>query len=518
MKKRLNTSASIFSKIIENNGMYVDKTAFLYELLQQNPGQYFLSRPRRFGKTLTLSTLKSIFEGEKELFKGLYIYDKPYDWKKYPIIRLAFNSMSSSTLEAINEKVIFSLERIADDENIILKPKNSVSKFNELIYQLYKKHNSQVVVLIDEYDKPILDNILQNLEVEKIRGFLKKFYGTIKAQEEYIRFAFLTGVSKFTHVSVFSDLNNLTDLTMIPKFAEICGFTQQEVEHYFKEWIEDNHKQLGMTKEEYLLKLKRTYDGIRFSEKPTTLYNPVSLTKSMEYCSFDHYWFETGTPTFLLKLLKEKDYNIIQFEKLETRPEVFSTYEIDKLRVEPLLFQTGYLTIKDYDEKDDVYILSYPNMEVKSSFLSYLSEYFTPVDQINFAPFLIKLRKGFENNDFETIFEILNSFYAKIENSIKIKQEKYYQTIFYLLFMFLGFRIKVEQNTNKGRMDAVVETENYVYIFEFKLNKTALEALKQIKEKEYFQRYKDTKKELYLIGVSFNTNTGEIKEKEIEKI
>ncbi len=420
MRKHLSTSIYTFRDIINENCMYIDKTADIWKLVSKPKGQFFLSRPRRFGKSLTLSTLEAIFLGKKELFIDLYIYDQPYEWKSYPIIRLALNKLSSDSAKELDTNFCFELKNIANQYNLQLETGSSSQQFKELITKLYKQ-SGLVVILIDEYDKPILDNILENAEVANIRALLKRFYGIIKASEEYIRFTFITGVSKFTQVSIFSDLNNLTDISMLDDFATLCGFTREECELYFEQWIDENAVKNEMTRDTYLLKLKKNYNGFRFSQKGTFVYNPVSYTNAMEYGDFKHYWFETGTPTFLLKILREKNYDIPEFENLILKSSVFSSYEIESLQLEALLYQTGYLTIKDYDKESDLYTLSYPNEEVRQSFLERLTSYFTPVG-IEKAPALIEeLRNAMLANDMDEIFEILQLFYAKIDNSIKIK-------------------------------------------------------------------------------------------------
>ncbi len=514
MRKELNTSKYNFKSIIEKNCMYVDKTENLYRLVSKSDGQFFLSRPRRFGKSLTLSTLESFFSGNKELFKGLYIYDKnDIEWRKYSIIKLAFNGMSSSTEEELNINLCRTLDKFAKRADIeIVKDEIASLKFKDLIEELAYK-NGQVVILIDEYDKPILDNILNTDEVYKIRTFLKKFYGIIKAMEEHLRFTFITGVSKFTQVSVFSDLNNLDDITMDQRYSTICGFTQEECEKYFAEWIDENAIKNNMSKFDYLNKLRIMYNGIRFSKKAITLYNPVSFTKTMDQGNFDYYWFATGTPTFLLRLLKKMNYDITTFEGLKLKASMFSSYEIENISAEALLYQTGYLTIKDYNESNDVYMLSYPNNEVKTAFIEYLTAYFTPVENNQIPTLLDYLVEGLTENDLEKVFnKVLKVFYAKIEYDIKLKHEKYYQTIFYIIFMMLGVRVKTEVKTNDGRMDAVVKTDTHIYIFEFKLDKSTQEALNQIKEKEYFNKYLLDKRTLVLVGVNFDSLTGEISE------
>ncbi len=516
MRKELTTSKYNFKSIIKNNCMYVDKTEDIYRLVSKTDGQFFLSRPRRFGKSLTLSSLESFFLGEKELFKGLFIYDKKnLEWKKYPIIKLAFNGLQASTVEDLEENLSIEMNTIGRRYGIKLETKKSYQRFKELIEEL-SWNGEKVVILIDEYDKPLLDNILNLKEVTKIKAFLKSFYGIIKAMEEHLRFTFITGVSKFTQVSVFSDLNNLDDITMDQRYAEICGFTQEECEKYFAEWIDENAVKNKMKRTDYLEKLRVLYNGIRFSKKEVTLYNPVSFTKAMDHGGFDYYWFETGTPTFLLKLLQQKDYEVIKLNELELNSRVFSSYEIEKIKIEPLLYQTGYLTVKDYNEETDIFTLSYPNKEVKTAFIEYLTDYFTPVDRADLPTLLEHLVDGLVKNDLEKVFnKVLKVFYAKIDYDIKLKFEKYYQTIFYILFMMLGVRIKTEVKTNDGRMDVVIKTKTHIYIFEFKLDKTTKEAIEQIKEKEYYNRYLLDSRKLVLVGVNFNSKTGEIANWEI---
>jgi len=322
----------------------------------------------------------------------------------------------------------------------------------------------------------------------------------------------MTGVSKFTQVSVFSDLNNLTDLTMDKKFASICGFTQEECEHYFDEWIVENAEELEMTKSAYLAKIKEQYNGIRFSEKPLSLYNPVSFTKAMMNCDFKNYWFETGTPTFLLKLLKQNDYDIPNLEGLKAKSNIFSSYEIDNLDVVALLFQTGYLTIKDYDIDRELYTLSYPNNEVKYAFLDKLVCYYSKMPSSKTSMLLETLYDSLYENNMEDFFDALKVYYANIDYDLKDKTEQCYQLIFYLIFSNLRYKINTEVKTNKGRMDAVVETPNFIYIIEFKLDKSADFAIEQIKEKEYYQKYLLNEKKLILLGVNFDSKTGQIKD------
>lgn len=413
MKKRLSTTISTFRTLIREQCMYVDKTREIYTLVSQPHGQFFLSRPRRFGKSLTLSTLDAIFQGDRALFKGLYIDDQPYDWQPYPIIRLVLNACPASTVVELDRKLCMILAAIAEDYGIEITGSGAVEHFHALIRKLCRQHGP-VVILIDEYDKPILDNILSREEVLPIRTFLKQFYGLIKALEDNIRFSLITGVSKFTQVSLFSDLNHLDDITMMPEYATLCGFTQEECEVYFAEWIDENATKNGLSREAYLDTLRRVYNGLRFTKQPVTVYNPVSFTKAMERGDFGHYWFETGTPSFLLELLQQQHNNlsdaqqgwrIPELDGIRLMSDAFSSYEVERLRVEPLLFQTGYLTITDYDPHTQLYTLGYPNDEVRFAFIKRLSEYFTPVPEARVPTLLDQLVHALHNHDLDGVFK-----------------------------------------------------------------------------------------------------------------
>jgi len=510
MEKHLTTSVYTFKNIIESNYLYVDKTRYLYDLVKNPFGIYFLSRPRRFGKSLTLSTLESIFSAEKELFKGLYLYDKPYDWKKYPIIHLSLNKMKVKTVDELEENLSIFIENIADENNIELKHKRSYQKFSELILKLSKI--GKVVILIDEYDKPILDNVDNIKERDDIKDTLRGFYSMIKANDKYLRFVFLTGVSKFSKVSIFSELNNLDDLTMNKKFSTFLGFTKEEVDKYFGTYIKKIAKEQDKNYLELMELLRKTYNGYRFTKLNEAVYNPVSITKYVQNEDIEHYWFETGTPTFLLKLMKKNDYNLMNLEELKLNAASFSSYEIDNLRAEPLLFQTGYLTIKDYNVEDDQYTLSYPNLEVKTAFLEHLTDYYTPVRKELAPNYIIELKNAVRDNKIDEFMKILKVFFANIDYDLQLKYEKYYQTIFYLVFTLIGFRISAEVKTNDGRIDAVIETNTHIYIFEFKLFDTAKNAMKQIEDKKYYEKYLLNKKQIVLIGAGFDTNTNNLKD------
>ncbi len=515
MEKFLTTSVYTFKSIIESNYLYVDKTKYLYDLVKNPQGIYFLSRPRRFGKSMSISTLESIFLGEKELFKGLYIYKQPFKWKKHPVIHLSLNKLKVFTGDELEKKLSYLVRSIAKQYKIAFESNDSASMFDELIMKL--SEIDKVVILIDEYDKPILDNVDNKEEITNIKEILKGFYSQIKANDRYLRFVFLTGVSKFSRVSIFSDLNNLDDISMYDDFGSAYGFTQKEVDDYFGDEMKKIAKKMSLSYEDLKEKIRLNYNGYRFCDDNIKVYNHVSIKNFVMQVKFKQLWFETGTPKFLLKLLKKNDYDIINLEALKLNAASFSTYEIENLRPEPILFQTGYLTIKDYNEEDNQYTLSYPNLEVKTAFLEHLTDYFTPVRKELAPNYIVELKNAVRDNKIDKFMKILKVFFANIDYDLQLKYEKYYQTIFYLVFTLIGFRIKAEVKTNDGRIDAVIETNTHTYIFEFKLFDTSKNAMKQIEDKKYYEKYLLNKKQIVLIGVGFDAETNNLKEDYIVK-
>ncbi|MBI4770238.1 MAG: ATP-binding protein [Chloroflexi bacterium] len=490
-----------FRKIIEGGYLYVDKTRYIYELIRHPFGVYFLSRPRRFGKSLLISTLDEIFQGNRDLFEGLWLYDSPYQWEQHPVIRIDFSENPVKNAVELKETLTRITQDIAHRHQITLRKGPPHLHFADLIRELAQQN--QVVVLIDEYDKPILDNIENTEEAQRIRDVLKGFYGVIKALDAHIRFVLLTGVSKFSRVGVFSDLNNLNDLTMDNQYAAMLGITQEEVETNFPDYLHAFAETQGTTSKALRAQIQAWYDGFCFSRRCEPVYNPFSLLLLFQKREFQNYWFESGTPTFLIKLLKTRGYDLQQLEDLQVPELAFSTYEIESLEIVPLLFQTGYLTIKDYEDRFQTYTLSYPNYEVKRAFMAYLLNAYGEVELAFAGSALKQLAQALLDTAWGRFFQALNTFLANIPYDLQIKQEKYYQTIFYLIFKLIGLEINAEVHTNQGRIDAVIETEAAVYLFEFKLDGSAAEALQQIKEREYFARYQLTEKTLHLLGVSF---------------
>ena len=515
--KNLTSSVYNFEKLRNEGYLYVDKTEFIWKLINPAGESYFLSRPRRFGKSLTLSTLKAVFEGKKELFKGLALYDKPYDWKPYPIIHLDMANCDIQTPEELKKYLLDTLENIAVSFNLQLRGETLTGRFENLIMDIARR--GQVVILLDEYDKPILNNIA-NPCVKDILQVLKGFYSNIKKAERSLRFAFITGVSKFCHVSLFSDLNNLTDITMDAKYATLLGYTQEELETYFADRIELASKQLGLPKEELLPEIKAWYDGYRFEENAATVYNPVSLAKFFESGGkFNNYWFSTGTPSFLIELVRKTRFD---FDNILSKPVssmAFNAFEVDKLDPLTLLLQTGYLTIKSMVRKFNMpwYWLDFPNREVSFSFnTALLNAYSHKTDNFVVA-FCEELADAMDNGNVKQLRKVLESFFAGISYEIHHKDESNFQNIFFSIFRLLGYYISAESHTNDGRIDAVAETEKFVFIFEFKLDNDDT-ALSQIRDKEYYKKYELSQKKIFLNGVTFSTEKGQIIDWQTEEV
>lgn len=516
MLKPLPVGIQTFKDIIEGGFLYVDKTLHIYELIRYPKGYFFLSRPRRFGKSVTISTLAAIFSGNRELFKGLWLYDSDYDWQSYPIIRIDFSRLQARTVDELEQNLKRFLQRLAKEQGITLGDHGLPGLFDELIYELSSR--GKVVVLIDEYDKPIIDNINNVEEAIRMRDLLKSFYSVIKASDEYIRFALLTGISRFSRVGIFSGLNNLRDISLSDGFASIVGITQAELEDNFSDYLSDCAEQLALSVPELLVEIRHWYNGFRFSGTGESVYNPFSVLFFFSDKRFSNYWFESGTPSFLIKLIRAKEYDIEQVNQLQIGESAFSSYEIDNLQITPLLLQTGYLTIQSYDPETRLYTLNYPNYEVEDSFLTHLLGSFSRVETGSTTDYLWQLITALRANKLDEFFQILKVFFAQVDYTLQIKQEKYYQTIFYLIFKLIGLRIQAEVSTDKGRIDAVIELESAIYLFEFKLDGNAQIALEQIKQKEYFVRYLHQGKTIHLVGVNFDMHSHQVSEWLVESL
>ncbi|MDR1120638.1 MAG: ATP-binding protein [Dysgonamonadaceae bacterium] len=505
-----------FEKLRTGNYVYVDKTQYVYELGRKDR-PYFLGRPRRFGKSLFISTLKVYFEGKKELFEGLAITELEKDWIQYPVIYLDFNKSASNDVETMNAMLDFILRNHEERWAIEQKSDSLSVRFSNLIDKAHDKFKQKVVVLIDEYDKPLI-NTMDKPEInEQIREILKGFYGVLKGADAHLRFVFLTGVTKFSKVSIFSDLNQLIDISMDKRFSGICGITQAELEENFVPEITELSETYKTSYEETLAALKKRYNGYHFSENLEGVYNPFSLLNTFNSQTYRYYWFATGTPTFLAKALRNQNYDICKFDNdVRIVANLVMDYRFENQNLVPLLYQSGYLTIKSYEQDEDSYVLGFPNEEVKYGFLNELLPAFvlTPIETGKFS--VIYFLRQLKSADIEGFMTSLKAFFADIPyDDIKLehRDEQYYQHVFYLLFTLMGQFVQTEVKSSKGRADAIVKTANSIYVFEFKMDDsaTAEDALAQINSKDYAIPYFADHRNLVKVGVEFSQKEKGIK-------
>ena len=501
-----------FESLRKDGYLYVDKTRYIYELVH-NGKPYFLSRPRRFGKSLLLSTMRAYFEGKRELFEGLEIEalesDNPDAWQPYPVFYFDFNKKNfqrETALEEVLDDHLRGWESIYGDE---YSDRPLEARFQHLIVKSVEQTGCNAVVLVDEYDKPLLETITDGSLEEHNKAVFKGFFSTLKSYDHYLKFVFLTGVTKFSKVSIFSDLNQLKDISLNKDCAGICGITEKEMKSCFMPEIERMAQSNGMTVEGCLDGLRRQYDGYHFHPDSEGMYNPFSLVNALANKEFGAYWFSTGTPTFLLKKLKQINFDAKQFTggELYADGSVLTDYRADNPDPIPLFYQTGYLTIKSYDKEFMSYGLGYPNDEVKYGFLKSLApSYLHSEDEpgaLDIRSFVRDIRSG--NTD--GIKDRFMALFARLPYTTDEKPvEQNFQNVIYIVFMLLGRYVSTEIHSAKGRADCIVETDDYVYIFEFKRDGTAEEALSQIEDKGYTKPYAADKRKLYRIGVNFDSN------------
>ncbi len=524
--KRLPVGEPIFRKIIEGGFLYVDKTEWIYRLLQGG-GYYFFPRPRRFGKSLLTSTLKELFLGSKELFKGLWIYDR-YDFKPHPVIVISLNDLDfhRKTLEM---SLCDRLDEVAGENKLSLSSKTAKDKFSELIKELGRE--TPVAVLIDEYDKPItdfMDNLPQAIEN---RETLRNFYGVLKGLEvtPYLRLLFITGISKFSKVSLFSELNQLLDLTLDEGFAAMVGITQAELEHYFADRIEEMQTHTGLSRQDLLEKIRFWYNGYSWDGK-TLLYNPFSILNFFSSKAFRNFWFASGTPSMLIKVLKTRWEMLEELEEKSVNESFFDKYDIENIDIYSLMFQTGYLTIREVHHfpDDTWYTLGYPNNEVRNAFNQSLLEAFVNLPPSSTQNIIFKLQKALFEGKPEDFVPNLKPIFADLSYEMHPKDqgdpeklfarwEGYFQSITVLIVKFLGVNVQSEVSKSKGRIDAVFETPKFIYIIEFKLDGTAEQAMNQIKDKDYPASFLTKGKKVFLIGIAFDSKERNVKQWLVEE-
>ena len=498
-----------FENIREDGFLYMDKTALVYDLVKGGK-YYFLSRPRRFGKSLLISTLEAYFQGKRELFKGLAIDHLEQEWNQYPILHLDLNARDYSQPGSLHAELNKHLEIWEAEYGGGYSDRAPEERFQHVITNAFKKTGKKVVILVDEYDKPLLQVADDKAPQDQYRKTLKAFYGVEKTMDRYIQFGFFTGVTKFSKVSVFSDLNNLTDITMDRRYVELCGITEREIRQTLDAEVGELALANGLSKEACYDKLKENYDGYHFEHNTAGIYNPFSLLHVMDAKAFKDYWFETGTPTILVEALKQSGYNLNDLTREEVTADLLGSLDNIDMNPIPLLYQSGYLTIKDYDPEFGTYLLSFPNREVERGFTRFLIPYYSNLKanqgQLFVANFVKELRAG----KTDAFMLRLESLFAQGDYQIAGDAELYFQNACWVIFRMIGFYTEVERHTTDGRMDMVIQTSDYIYIFEFKLDKSADEALQQIEDRQYAKPFEHDGRTIYKIGINFSSRTRRI--------
>ena len=495
-----------FESLRQDGFVYVDKTRIIHDIVSDGR-YYFLSRPRRFGKSLLISTLKAYFEGRKDLFQGLAMEQLEQEWRVHPVLRLDLNTEKYDALDSVDKKLdrefkVWENLYGADPAETTLP-----MRFEGIIQRAYEKTGERVVILVDEYDKPLLQAISNKSLQDEYRATLKAVYGALKSMDGCIRFALLTGVTKFSKVSVFSDLNNLNDISMDHRYTEICGISEKELHQYFQEDIQKMAGKDGVTYEDMSERLRQNYDGYHFAPNTVGMYNPFSILNVLSRHQFGSYWFETGTPTYLVELMKEVDLNPSELSGYEA-----SASELDSIQIKvdnpiAVLYQSGYLTIKDYDARFRTYTLDYPNDEVKEGFVNFLVPYYTYSKSANNATIIGSFVKSLERGDVERVMDLLQSFMADIPYELVRNLEVHYQNVIYIITKLMGLYVQAEYRTSRGRIDLTIGTDKYVYIIELKLDGSAEEALAQINEKGYALPFAVDGREVVKIGANITSET-----------
>ena len=517
-----------FEKIRNGGYVYVDKTDLVYKMVQGHI--YFLARPRRFGKSLLVSTLKAYFEGRKDLFEGLKMMELETEWSQYPVMKFDFSIGQMNKENGLRDYLLtemYSIEKEYDIQPVQSaesgKPSLDVGlRFNHLIKELHEKTGQQVVVLIDEYDKPLLDLLeTGNPDDEKQlianRELLKGFFSVFKAADDHLRFVLLTGITKFSQVSMFSGFNQPDDISLGPRYDTLLGITEEELYTVFEEPIRELAEELGEDEETTKELLKKRYDGYHFSKRMKDVYNPFSILNTFINLDMRDYWFSSGTPSYLVRLLGNTPEDIMQYTGKKYPEQLFIDYKADSAMPLPMIFQAGYLTIKGYDKDFNTYLLDYPNNEVKQGLITLLANDYLQLKGLAVS-WVQRIVTAMRDGDLEQVRKLLTAFLAETPYSMRPKKDKkdrelYFHYTFYLLMRLIScYTVYTEKQLSEGRADCIVETQDYVYIFEFKLDGTADEALQQIEDRGYAKAYEADSRYIYKIGVSFSSKTGTIED------
>jgi len=507
-----------FERIRKEDKFYIDKTAYVYHMTHTDGTYFFLGRPRRFGKSLLVSTFDSYFSGKKELFEGLAIEKLEKDWTQYPVIHLDMSGGKHMEKEELKEYLSDMLEEQEDLLGVTGKDKSPNLRFKDLILNLYKQTGKQVVVLIDEYDAPLLDAVHDKDKLEELRNVMRNFYSPLKKYEEYLRFVFLTGITKFSQLSIFSELNNITNVSMDDEYAGICGITKEELLTHMSEDIEELAAKLELSKEETIAKLKEHYDGYHFSANSPDIFNPYSLLNCFAKGKLDAFWFTSGTPTYLLNMMRKFKVVPTALKTMYAKSSAFDAPTEDMKTLTPLLYQSGYITIKGYDPLSQLYTLDLPNKEIKVGlFESLLPNYLEGQYAENGDVAIARMSVLINRRDMDGALKLLQTFLGTVPYCDNTHYEGHYQQMLYIIFTLLtNFVVDVEVHTPKGRVDIVLLTKTDLYVMELKLNKSADVAMQQIDLNEYNERFALCGKPITNIGINFDSEKGNIEDWKIK--
>jgi hypothetical protein len=495
---------------LRNDGyLYVDKTALVHQLVSKGK-YYFLSRPRRFGKSMLISTLHAYFSGKKELFKGLAIENLEKDWTEYPVLHLDLNTSEYTTEDDLRNKLSSNLDDWEEQYGIKKSKITLGDRFEDVIRRTYENTGRRVVILVDEYDKPVLQAIDKDELQDTYRTILKGFYGALKSMDRYIKFAFLTGVTKFSKVSVFSGLNNLFDISMDNRYVRICGITDEELDTVFVPYIRRLATAMGRAYNDVREELRVRYDGYHFCEDSVGIYNPFSILCTFQSDKIKNYWFETGTPSYLVYLLKKYHCNLEKMATAVVDEDTLDSVDSQSTDPVPVIYQSGYLTIKGYNPRFKTYTLGFPNTEVEDGFLKFLLPYYSPVQKTKSGFYIANFVEEVESGRVDDFLKRLSSLFADTPYELVKDLENHYQNVLFIVTKLMGFYVKAEYHTSEGRIDMVLQTDDYTYVMEFKLNGTAEEALAQINDKNYALPFAVDDRKLVKVGVNFSSETRNI--------
>ena len=501
--KRLPVGIQTFSVIVDLNCLYIDKTEYILKML--NLSKYiFLSRPRRFGKSLLVSTLQAYFEGRKDLFKGLYIDSVENDWEQYPVLKFSMASAKHIDAAQLRRFLGNMLEREELKWGITSPKQDANDRLHDLILEANRQPGKQVVVLIDEYDAPLLDVSHQDSLLHEMRQIMRNFYSPLKDCDSYLRFVFITGITKFSQLSIFSELNNLKNISMNPRFAAICGITEEEMLTQMSDYIDEFANNKGKSREEVIMSLKRQYDGYHFTWPSPDIYNPFSLLNSVQDCMFKSYWFESGTPTFLIEKLKEFHVIPSMLKPCSIMASAFDAPTENMSSIMPLLYQSGYFTIKDYDEIGDIYTLYLPNNEIRIGLMESLLPNYIQRDSYKGLTAVAEMYRALYNDNLDGMLRLLQTYLLTIPQCDNTNYEGHYQQLLYVIFSLLGRYVDVEVRTSNGRVDMVMNSGKALYLFELKLNQSAEAAMNQINLKDYPSRFALSGLPIIKVGINFD--------------